>query len=300
MPTITQVIQRLLPYGTSEPSPEIPHLVDWSTPPSWPTDLFAVTATLVELAGCYAHSTLPGAEGSWHERARSLGKTWSELDHGEPASLRALRKRLTTLWKELLRAGHAPAACRMDAKLPKWCVAAMELMAIADEAAAGIGFDNSSGLAQTARGWHWEGPPGSATSSPEERRRRTATLCVLVPPEECCVQPKARTPQVGCNLRSLSLHLALLPPIGHVTTRHLISPAPLAHTQLNLLLVPYPYRINSDVFSETMCVASEKWGKFSLEQSWLPPDWPKRLAEFIDDPVRYFPSQRFLGEAVMA
>jgi hypothetical protein len=226
---------------------------------------------------------LPGAKTSWHKRARRFGRTWSELDAGDAVAVAALTKRLTKLWGELLRAGHAAAACRMDADLPAWCLAAMELMAIADEAAAGIGFDNSSGLAQTARGWHWDGPLGASSASPEERRRRTATLCVLVPPEECCVQPKARTPQVGCNLRSLSLHLALLPPIGHVTTRHLISPAPLAHTKLNVLLVPYPYRIASDVFGESMAVPSEKWGRFTLRQSWLPESWPKRLAAFISE-----------------
>src|SRR5439155_18089342 len=74
------------------------------------------------------------------------------------------------------------------------------------------------------------------------------SLCMMVPPDEVCVQPKTRTPQAGCTIRSFSHHLALLPPAGVVQTTWSVAlgvegeeePAP---RSLKLLVVPFPYRI---------------------------------------------------------
>ena len=57
------------------------------------------------------------------------------------------------------------------------------------------------------------------------------------------MQPKTRTPQVGCTLRSLSHNLALLPPVGDVQTVwrmwNTIDPN---SDSFNLLVVPFPLR----------------------------------------------------------
>ncbi len=70
-----------------------------------------------------------------------------------------------------------------------------------------------------------------------------SSICYEVPRQEVCVQPKTRTPQVGCTLRSLSHNLALLPPVGDVQTVwrmwNTIDPN---SDSFNLLVVPFPLR----------------------------------------------------------
>lgn len=95
----------------------------------------------------------------------------------------------------------------------------------------------------------------------------------MIPPTELCVQPKARTPQVGCTLRSLSHHLALLPSLGEVKTSWLFgTPAGQSSVEpLNLLLVPFPYSLDGSSFSadEAKSGDDEKGRFFNLCQKWL-------------------------------
>ena len=107
-----------------------------------------------------------------------------------------------------------------------------------------------------------------------------------VPAVEACVQPKSRTAQVGCTLRSLSHHLALLPPKGEVRT-HWWSRSSKGEDELNLLLVPFPYRLEGSAFQPVE--QPELTGKyFSLNQSWLESSrFRERFVEFIGDLIRY-------------
>jgi hypothetical protein len=254
MSTVTQIVQRLLPTGSRREASET-CAVDWSQPPTWPPDLFAVAATLVNLSGCYAHIHASNQTVDDLNRVRRLGEIWCSLNEAE---LPALTERLRELWSVLLRAGHEHAACFTEAELPGWCRAALELMAIADEASAGIGFGADTPLAARAIRRHWTPLLDQPVST---QRRSTATLCELVPPEECCVQPKCRTPQIGCTLRSLSHHLALLPPLGEVTSRFLVRPDPprADEAALNLLLIPFPYEMGSDAFVSVEEHRDEQW-----------------------------------------
>src|SRR5262249_32739308 len=119
------------------------------------------------------------------------------------------------------------------------------------------------------------------------------SLCMQVPPGEACVQPKSRTPQVGCTLRSLSHHLALLPPMGgEVATSWLIGVGPdtfernerqweeVGRRPLNLLVVPFPYDIDHACFvpGERFFGENhpgrndpglERWRFFTMAQNWL-------------------------------
>lgn len=161
----------------------------------------------------------------------------------------------------------------------QWWDTALTLLTVADEASAGMGF-----------------PPRPANSPrrlnrrfaelvleeyrnviPRKRRRQkannpstrpiesprlpmpTITLCRMVPHEELCVQPKATTPQTGCSLRSLTHHLALLPPSGEVTSYWHMVPGNIAledapdgkgtlEHPLNLMLVPFPYEVDGKAF----------------------------------------------------
>ena len=74
------------------------------------------------------------------------------------------------------------------------------------------------------------------------------SLCMMVPPGEVCVQPKTITAQAGCTLRSLSHHLALLPSVGEVKTSWRFAERTTPRQVLNLLAVPFPYRLHSSCF----------------------------------------------------
>ena len=290
MSTVGGVMMRLLPHGTSRWRGDEPAAVDWRRPPSWPPDLFAVAATLVNLSGAYAHTAVTvdasgNAAGGFAKRTHELGEQWARL------APRRVVRRVVELWIELLDAWPLSVSVPTTDRLPPWCHAALELMAIADEAAAGFGFPTANGrglagtrrvLAATAMARHFPRlAPGSVVDPGFDPRRAPSTLCKVVPPEQCCVQAKSRTPQVGCTLRSLSHNLALLPPIGEVTTSYLVSPAPMAGKDLNLLLVPFPFARGDWIDARGLPSFREKWGSFAVRQTWSPPASADRMAAFL-------------------
>jgi hypothetical protein len=130
----------------------------------------------------------------------------------------------------------------------------------------------------------------------------------MVPLSEVCVQPKTRTAQVGCTLRSLTHHLALLPPIGEVETSWLIGIDAEEHEAaddrpLNLLLVPFPYAVDDDsLVAGPRCFPPElaappgevenRASYFDVRQTWLRHDGADVTAEQITDFLR-----KLLGEA---
>ncbi len=122
------------------------------------------------------------------------------------------------------------------------------LMVAADEASVGMGFSMAPG---TVAANHDDGVSFSdyyldQYESMLDGKEITLahlpySLCMLVDPCEACVQPKTTTAQVGCTLRSLSHHLALLPPWGEVKTTWRFA-SQFASGILNMLVVPFPYR----------------------------------------------------------
>ncbi len=93
--------------------------------------------------------------------------------------------------------------------------------------------------------------------------------------EIACVMPKVRTPTIGCTLRSLSHHLALLPSNGVARAKWLPSyeRAP-PHGQMNLLLVPFPYSIDAKAFCGSVLEQPDpnrkaQFGYFDVHQDWL-------------------------------
>lgn len=269
MATVIEVIRRLLPAGTI-PGPR----ADWRRPPFWPPDLFAVTATLAHLSGCYSrprYTSMWKRDCLFDERfltdVRTAGRRWRERGR--------LTRDVGRLWRELTAAGDEEL---LDPRA-RWCDPAMKLLTIADEASSGMGFVNQeaetglvfadylvhlhrTGLLNRSR--RWQGP------------RLPVSLGWMVPTSEVCVQPKARTPQVGCTLRSLSHHLCLLPPQGEISTSWLLAPHDrLGAARLNLLLVPFPYRVDGKCFVGTDEVHGEAINGqgashfFSLTPHWL-------------------------------
>ncbi len=250
----------------------------WLPPPSDPPDLFAIAAILMARSGAYHHvqesiepkqsSATPRVLRVCEKRrrvARASGAWWRSHFHGKsnhydltlmpPFSVRLA-------WRAVLDAAgisktgafipdSVPVFQELarDAEPPSWWMAALMLLMIADEASADIGFLDANAersdvlfrLFMTIK--HLEDPK-------EDHKRYTLSHAN---PDVICVLPKSRTPSLGCTMRSMSHHLAALPPQGLARARW-IAPLwsanddPRANKPLNLLLVPYPYSVSSKDF----------------------------------------------------
>jgi len=273
MPTVGQLIERVMPRGTVYFSPGRKPEPRWDDPPSWPPDVFAVAATLVKHSECYAHRAVRGGTGlgSDHARtSRTIGRRWSMQP--EAPSVRAA---LTSEWNNLRKAWKvAVSECmREDDRLAPWAVSALRLLAYADEACRGVGFGTPSLVADIAEAVSFD--------------NYNQTITLLVDPTECCVLPKGRTPMVGCNLRSLSLHVALLPPITMVDSLHIDAPIrPKAKTRsLGVLLIPFPYVVDNKDFARRS-ITKQNWGNVRLACSWGHKPRPQLLAHFVDELIR--------------
>ncbi len=275
---VIDIIRRLLPSGT------VVGRRTWQRAPFWPPDLFAVTATLAHLSGCYSRARYTAHwvrgcvfDSTYPADMRRIGDTW---DSG------MMPDEVQRLWSALIGAGTSDLHGRVEV----WSDAAMKLMAIADEASAGIGFVTVKGKSSALVDYLYQQhrdlvlkrrPPTPGVDLPY----LPFSLCWLVPPSEACVQPKARTAQVGCTLRSLSHHLALLPPAAEITTSWMFgAPSVFSEEALNLLLVPFPFRIDGGCFVGS----SQSFGQgdarfFDVQQRWLRIGSRKLSAEELGD-----------------
>lgn len=291
MPRIIDIIQRLLPRGSS--------LLDennWANAPFWPPDTFAVAATLVNLSDCYAKPkySIAGSPGyiftkHFHSELQHNGLLWSKA----PLSITDVPQLAKKSWKCLLahqtdKVANTPQELG-DKPEPPWWDAAITLLCLADVASAGVGFYNP--LKPTQLG-HLVYKLISRTE--QERKKRPwlpdlrLTLCWMVDQKEAVVQPKSRTPQVGCTLRSLTHNLSLLPPVGEITTSWRYGPyrriptrksrriptrkilgGPTHEEPLNLLLVPFPFHLDSTSFIPKAEIDSPSGQFFDIRQDWL-------------------------------
>lgn len=284
MATIDDVIKRMLPFGTNPASVEFSPLKNsksWDKVPLWPPDTFAVAAAIVENSSCYTDERYSCKSGSnfffgktYIQRVERAAATWNENE--EPPH------RVHMLWRVLLKYRHQEVSHPNTA----WRDAAMELLAIADEASSGMGLseiDEGSKFATLAHLLHI----GALKTA---NHRFLSSLCLAVPPSEACVQPKTVTSQVGCTLRSLSHHICLLPAISQVRTRWNISAeGRTSQGPLNLLLVPFPYKIPSNAFQDMGAIddAESKSSHFEMTQSWLPKVKPEaKIAGLLLDLIK--------------
>jgi len=294
---VSDVIQRLLPQGTE--SGALSH----HRCPRWPPDLFAVAATLVTESGCYSSARYTGGlspteacfDARYMSQVDSAGRKWSS---GHFPDL------VQTLWERLLASGPCIVGLRDRAD---WWDDAMKLLAISDVASVGFGFGEAHPDLSLAR-WVFEQILRSEVAAGASQIRVGAnrvrlpylpkSLCIAVPPSEVCVQPKTRTPQVGCTVRALSHNLALLPNTGEVKT-HWRYAAPwgkgMAEDEpYNILLIPFPYAVVGQCFKsrESTVVTNRRAENrgdrvrnvsfFSIDQLWLDgDDVSDRLSRFI-------------------
>jgi hypothetical protein len=201
--------------------------------------------------------------------------------------------------REARRPIAAPTGKGPDAGDVEWWRAATRLLIIADEAGKGMGF---SLRAPSERSSSTDKPHHLETARPPEftpghsqvgldcrtiwehfldaqdmelGRRLTKkfprTLTRVFEEDLGAVLPKAHLPPNGCTIRSLSHNFALLPPKGRVRARWGRQATPLAErTTYNILLVPFPYHIQSRHVRITSTEKSrDDWGFFKIDSGWL-------------------------------
>jgi hypothetical protein len=118
------------------------------------------------------------------------------------------------------------------------------------------------------------------------------SIAAMIDPDVACVLPKASTPDVGCTLRSLTHHLALLPGKGNVTVEWRFGYSPKGRRNLhrevsnsvvhngsfNLLLVPFPYTVHGTDFEVSRPADEDSDGYFRIRQGWLYSKTGKRIS----------------------
>jgi hypothetical protein len=242
--------------------------------------VFAVAATLLDMSGCYAEPGIALTKGK-NQRYRKIWWARQAIEVVGPAwanKLPPVPKPVELLWRILYRRFDS-AVCDDSTSARVWKLAALRLLAIADESRAGVGWlpDGSSKaatffLSQLAIFNKFYPSYTTVLNFP-------TSICLLVPPEMACVQPKANTPTVGCTIRSLSHHLALLPGKGAVGTEWRMGAVPIGRSvqksravsncSFNVLLIPFPYILNGESFIESRKSVQGTEGYFSIRQNWL-------------------------------
>lgn len=209
---------------------------------------------------------------NYRDRVRAAGEAWTQ--QATPP------KRVRALWRIL----HGYRGAPISDNARTWQDAAVELMAIADEASQGMGFSDPGSLTNPFAQVLLEQHALLAQRRPLSLRV-PQSVCLMVPPSEACVQPKTNTPEVGCTLRSLSHNLALLPPASLVTTSWLFATTRASRFDhpLNLLLVPFPYVVRGRSFTANPFSGDAPVGFFSVDvTSWLPAE-ADEFAKFLCD-----------------
>lgn len=307
---VCDFVKQMLPRGCGDEVPgiEIPGVVEsadnqrWESFPMWPPDVFAVAATLVEQTSCYVHLTDPAHrlyEVCRHDvraRLQAIAADWRQNDWCDSGTYGDAKRELQALWSQLVDCGDTVSGGG------GWQLVALKLMVIADGASYGIGFlrgDASTGsdwilrsFAKYLNGYQGsELDPAADGSAVKLEQRFTGTACWSVPSDVACVLPKTRTARVGCTLRSLSHHLALLPPKRVVCApwnTQVVNSARFDSHAFNLLIIPYPFVISGNEFEGQGIAENEspsKFGLFGIRQTWLSETSPEEFAQFVVEMV---------------
>lgn len=235
--------------------------------PAWPPDVFACCASLLLKSGSYARILTdwpPRAyrrrddKEAWARAAARYGRSWRiqwVRNESAPAAV-------SRLWTALTNPTAAAKRVEdLNHELLLW-QAAMQLLAISDEACESIG----SPLAPADYESRVDEKFLQYASELLQRDLPGSSVCVQVSPTRLRVLPKMHTPQNGLTIRSLSLYLALCTP-GEVRPRWVRPVLSIDQTSLNLLVVPWPLEIHPVQFRPSPPLPGESAnmpGRFQL------------------------------------
>lgn len=291
MSTLLELYNTLFP---DEPDASNP----FDEAPILPADIFAFAGYALERSGAY-HHVAPDVKylvssayrrlevtDRMREDAIRIGKEWRSAPILSGSRLPKAPDGALQAWQRLKSFQNMDifSPLKEDAPAPEWWGACLELLMISDEASADAGFSQENVFSKIIQEAYID---EDIVSGEKFRRIQNAPKSISTASEDVvCVQPKSRTPSVGCTMRSLSHHLALLPPRGTVRARWIEPPlgatSDKTDTELGLLLVPFPLRISRGAFQSAGEENQGHWGWFDALQTWLPkPADDTRRDEFV-------------------
>ncbi len=250
----------------------LPRLARTRRCPTWPPDLFALAARILERTGAHVHIVnhwpleVGGGDGDWRAEIAGTADDW--LHRLGPPSANwtrflfgrvRLRVRppppVESWWAELCEAWDTPLAALRANDRPHLLQALMGLLAVSDEVCAGVGFGAT------------DAPFLDLAMLVLQPRQGGLTVCLEVHPGKARVLPKQHTPQRGMTLRSLSVHLALADDDDLAAVWHRFAGA-VTRSEMNLLLLPWPLRVETHQFvaheqpDDHRCALPEPYGFF--------------------------------------
>lgn len=298
-----------------------PESNDWPTDtksgieeaPFFPTDVFGAAAYLLERSGAYSHivADFSTAEDEHTKCCYSnnifvsskftineytqLGRRWRD----DPDAQKEIQK----IWDSLLTFSNEPLIKKLMEKdeAPQWWSHAYALMVASDEASTDIGYflqrREADGPAPDWANAYYRiyldgsvskfnikvGGTGEADPNHIGEHGPVSSLALVIDQFVARVLPKGRTSALGCTMRTLSHNLALLPGLGrgYAYWQQAATPPKEDEQPLNLLLIPFPYRIWPSSFvgeanKEPVMISNgainrkmESWGRFKVKQDWL-------------------------------
>jgi hypothetical protein len=208
----------------------------------WPADVFALVGTVLGRTHAYRFAVSPPAGRRWPPRGASWNATvctaadewaaWAEAPDGPPPAL------VADAWAVLKDGSSANLDDVADGVAWPVCEALLTLLAVSDEACAGVAAvvdpSRTSGARLRVRADELLARTGSLSRLPTYRMR---------------VLPKVRTPPGGISFRSLSRYLCLRGPGVDVHWHKAPARrAGIGQQQANVLLMPWPLRIRQRDF----------------------------------------------------
>jgi hypothetical protein len=277
--TVLTVVEELLPDGstldpineTDDPATNrILRIVD---APRWPADVFAVVATLMELSGCYTEASLVDghylSHNNYLDDVLNAARTWRNTGK--------CPKVVKEWWYDLLGVYGMTPLADIRASIPYNPLVSllMRLLATADEASAGVGWISRAKRTKITERASLSFLSQLGPAAAHVRLRHVPTsLCEMVPPSKATVLPKALTPSVGCTVRAMSHHLALLPPETVVRSEWVLPDNGIQDGIMRLLVIPYPFCVDDESFVASgplrqMSRKAKMQPYFTLDPTWL-------------------------------
>ncbi|WP_281823525.1 hypothetical protein [Jannaschia rubra] len=283
-----------------------PNIAAWFAAPWFPTDLFAITAHLLQAAGALAFfdpddglaepkNGPPRFLLSENDRqhAINLGRSW-ERDARDIATSDTPAG-VQKLWEALLKERDELMSFNgRDDEVPKWWTTALQLLIAADEASAAIGMPAQADEPVYVAAIRQEVLPRQRDDELTESdvslakvriRGSRPSFAIVADPSIVCVFPKCRTSVVGNSLRNYSRNLTLLPAAGHLRCQWQMPAGPFRDDNdepIDILLIPYPYEVAARAFEPTHTAKDRMrrddspeaksgpgWGNFQIRQTWL-------------------------------
>lgn len=282
---ISEFIRYLTPHGTDAwsarglpPDPKLPAERDC---PNWPADLFAIIASIIDRSGCYTAASPDRNALETHAvylmNVKAVAESWNAEPGNPPIAIEELWEKLLSVYANV-EMGDVPES-------PEVVSILLTLFAIADETCVGMGWDVAEDAPEASFFFAAITMGSMADKDVADllMRHVPTSFCVAVPPDRAVVLPKSLTPSVGCTIRSLSHHVALLPPKTVITPEWIWStteravgdrPDPKRPYDVRLLLVPFPYTVDGNCFRLSFGrtefgVGHKMAAYFQLTQRWL-------------------------------